>query len=226
VNKVSCIIASYNEGERVFHVLQALLVVSSISQIIFVDDGSLDDTYLEVKDKFPKVTVIHFMKNQGKTAAVARGLEEAKEKVVFLIDADLENVNSDEIEQGIKKYFSSGIDMLIFQVITTYAKIDGWLNKYIVFSGTRILKKKDLLDSFNRKTNGYQIEAAINQYFIDNKKEVRWIPCSAINPNKFEKLGPIKGLFRNIKMEIGYMFYTNLLDHWKQILFFGREKLQ
>lgn len=227
MSKVSCIVASYNEGKRVLPVLQALLLVPSISQIIFVDDGSSDNTYQEVKDMFPNITVIHLMKNHGKTAAVVRGLEEANEKDIFLIDADLENVCPDEIEQSIQKYFKHDIDLLILENSRGDNEfIDSALRKNIFQSGKRLLKKQDLIEVMKMKPYGYQLEVATNKYMMERNKKVYWIPNSAFNPHKTTKYPFLKGIKKDLEMDISIISFLGIIDYLKQILFFGRQKLQ
>ena len=48
-NKVSCIIAAYNEGPRIGAVLDAISNNSLIDEIIVVNDGSKDNTQAVVE---------------------------------------------------------------------------------------------------------------------------------------------------------------------------------
>lgn len=63
-------------------------------EIIFIDDGSTDQTFLALKkihaqDK--KVKVIQFKKNFGQTAAISAGFDHAQGKVIITMDSDLQN---------------------------------------------------------------------------------------------------------------------------------------
>lgn len=223
---VTCIIPFYNEGRSILSVVQAVNKVKNINQIICVDDGSINNTADLIQGKFSSVTLIKFDKNQGKSMAVKAGLEKAHNELIFLTDGDLIGLKSEEVERGIEKFQNSGIDLIIFQVVTTKAKLDGWLNKYITFSGTRILKRDDLRKVLDNRPNGYQLETEMNDYFMKNGKTVRWIKCSAINPNKLDKRGFIKGFIKNIKMELSIISYLGFVNHLKQIFTFGREELK
>lgn len=222
----SCIIPFHNEGESVLSVLGVVRKVREINQIIAVDDGSTDTIWQLIKNKFPGVSLIRLSDNLGKAAAVKAGLGRATFENIFLIDADLVGLNPQELKDGLKKFLKGNLDMLIFQIFTTKAKLDGWLNKYITFSGTRIIKKHDLDKVLRERPKGYQLETAINEYFIRNKKRVAWIKCSAINPNKLEKIGVRRGLIRNIKMELAIIAYTGLRRHLKQLFTFARKEAE
>ncbi len=62
-------------------------------EIIFVDDGSPDDSLhkaIELYKKDKKVKVIELSRNFGHHKAIITGLEHAKGEYIFLIDSDLE----------------------------------------------------------------------------------------------------------------------------------------
>ncbi|MCC5788687.1 MAG: glycosyltransferase family 2 protein [Opitutales bacterium] len=64
-------------------------------EVIFVDDGSTDDSWKEITklyDKYPEeVKALAFRRNFGKAAALAEGFEEACGEIVFTLDADLQD---------------------------------------------------------------------------------------------------------------------------------------
>lgn len=88
---VSIIVPAYNEELNAVHSLQNLLQTTYPSfNIIFVDDGSKDDTYANVSCAFknhPKVNV--FTKpNGGKASALNYGIQQTTADYVVCIDAD------------------------------------------------------------------------------------------------------------------------------------------
>ena len=99
-----------------------------------------------------------------------------------------------------------------------------WQRAHTIFSGERILKKTDLLVVFRNKPRGYQLEIAINKYMMDNKKEVRWIPSSAVNIFKNKKVGFIHGEIKDLLMHWTMIQYAGFLNYIHQILFFCRKK--
>lgn len=60
-------------------------------QIIVVNDGSLDDTQVELEKARANfgITVVHYLENRGKGYAVRQGVARAKHGVVGFLDADL-----------------------------------------------------------------------------------------------------------------------------------------
>lgn len=67
-------------------------------EIIFVDDGSRDNSFTVlagIQKNDAKVRVIRFRKNFGQTAALSAGFAHARGKIVVAIDADLQNDPAD-----------------------------------------------------------------------------------------------------------------------------------
>jgi glycosyltransferase involved in cell wall biosynthesis len=63
-------------------------------EIIFVDDGSGDKTYAQMKklcDADSRVRAVKFLKNFGKSAAYAAGFERARGRTIITMDADLQD---------------------------------------------------------------------------------------------------------------------------------------
>lgn len=96
--KLSLIIPCYNEAENIeaFHnaTVHAFQNCAFDYELIFVDDGSTDATFHQIKkvlaaDQCP-VKAISLSRNFGKEAALYAGLEHASGKYISFIDADLQ----------------------------------------------------------------------------------------------------------------------------------------
>ncbi len=83
-------------------------------EIIFVDDGSTDGTFAEIKklhDEHPgKVRVIRFRRNFGKTPALVAGFSRCRGEIVFTMDGDLQD-DPEEIPQFLAK-LDEGYDLV------------------------------------------------------------------------------------------------------------------
>lgn len=63
-------------------------------EIIFVDDGSTDNTWLHMQDITAQSTLVHaikFSRNFGKEAAIFAGLHKAKGDCAIIMDCDLQH---------------------------------------------------------------------------------------------------------------------------------------
>lgn len=95
--KVSLVVPCYNEQDNVAPLLQAVRQAFDGKirdyEVIFVNDGSRDDTWNQLKTlaKHNKnLKIINFSRNFGKEAAMYAGLQKAVGQYVTLIDADLQ----------------------------------------------------------------------------------------------------------------------------------------
>ena len=95
---VSIIIPFLNEAESIPELIEWIEKVVGQQgwshEIIMVDDGSTDDSWKIVTDLAKTNEAIHgirFRRNYGKSAALYCGFEKAEGKVVFTMDADLQD---------------------------------------------------------------------------------------------------------------------------------------
>lgn len=94
---LSVIIPAYNEEQNISlsaKVLSELLNSENISyEIIFIDDGSSDKTYLQIckaAAEYENIKGISFSRNFGKESAIFAGLEEAEGECAVIFDCDLQ----------------------------------------------------------------------------------------------------------------------------------------
>ena len=95
---ISVIIPVFNEGENILLLHRALSsVLKGIDQeaeVIFIDDGSSDDTLIHLRaisEKDPSVKVLALSRNFGQTAALSAGIDFSKGKIIIPMDGDLQN---------------------------------------------------------------------------------------------------------------------------------------
>lgn len=91
-NTLSVIIPAYNEEKTICKIIDKVLTRPEVFEIIIIDDASKDGTKQMVGQYLsnPKVRLLSHEINQGKGAAVIKGIGEAKGRFVIVQDADLE----------------------------------------------------------------------------------------------------------------------------------------
>jgi glycosyltransferase involved in cell wall biosynthesis len=121
---ISVIIPLLNEEESLrelfSHIKEAMRRINKHYEVIFVDDGSIDDSFkvltLLHAEHPCNIKVIRFRRNFGKSAALSAGFKEAKGDFIITMDADLQ----DDPEE---------IPLLIEAMGDSYDLISGWKKK-------------------------------------------------------------------------------------------------
>ncbi len=90
--KLSVIIPVFNEAASLREIIGRVLATELVEEIVIVDDGSTDGSrdLLSEMDGSKGVRVILQERNQGKGAAVWKGIQSASGDVLLIQDADLE----------------------------------------------------------------------------------------------------------------------------------------
>jgi glycosyltransferase involved in cell wall biosynthesis len=95
---LSIIIPAYNEEDNIEPVYRELKSVLSETghpyEILFIDDGSTDQTFQKMKSiqiKDDSVRIIKFRKNFGQSAALQAGFDFATGTILITMDSDLQN---------------------------------------------------------------------------------------------------------------------------------------
>jgi glycosyltransferase involved in cell wall biosynthesis len=90
--RLSVLVPVYNEAETLAAVLDAIEARSEVSEIVVVDDGSVDATpeILRTRSFQRPARLIRHERNRGKGAAIRTALEAATGDLALVQDADLE----------------------------------------------------------------------------------------------------------------------------------------
>jgi glycosyltransferase involved in cell wall biosynthesis len=117
---ISVVIPVYNEEDNVTilyeKLREALDPVNKKYEIIFVDDGSIDNTWgkiEELKTRFSNLKGINLRRNYGQTNAMVAGFDQASGEIIVTMDGDLQNDPSD-------------IPMLLNKIEEGYDIVSGW----------------------------------------------------------------------------------------------------
>ena len=183
--QISIVIPLLNEEESLAELYQWLTKVLSVNrfsyEIIFVDDGSTDDSWrviMQLAEKDAQVRGIRFLRNYGKSQALHAGFKAAEGEVVITMDADLQD-SPDEIPA-------------LYEMITkdNYDLVSGWKKKRYDSVLAKNLPSK-LFNWAARKTSGltlHDFNCGLKAYKKDVIKNVevsgemhRYIPVLAKN---------------------------------------------
>jgi glycosyltransferase involved in cell wall biosynthesis len=115
---LSVFIPAYNEAgnitplfEKIARAFDAQRVAG---EIIFVDDGSTDATWVEASTAaahYPLARLFHHRKRMGKTEAMRTGIPHCRGEVVMFFDADLESNPEEDIPKLLAK-LNEGYDVV------------------------------------------------------------------------------------------------------------------
>ena len=116
MEKISIIVPCYNESQAIpiFYkeIIEVFKNMNYELELLFVDDGSSDDTLLIVKElaKNKQVKYLSFSRNFGKEAAMYAGLLNATGDYLAIMDVDLQDPPS--LLPSMIKYIKEGYDIV------------------------------------------------------------------------------------------------------------------
>ncbi|MGK2913273.1 MAG: glycosyltransferase [Porticoccaceae bacterium] len=198
--KVSCLICAYNEAPRIGGVLAALRDHPLVDEIIVIDDGSNDGT-ATLAQSYEGVTVLISEKNNGKSAALARGILAAQNDVLLLLDADLLGIEAGDITALLEPVLEKRADVSI-----SLRKNSLLISRLIgldYISGERVVPRSLLLGCAGEiaRLPGFALEVYMNRLIIQEqcRLAVVWWD-KVVSPVKARKFGVIQGIVGDAKM--------------------------
>ena len=117
---LSVVLPVYNEQDNIVElhaeITATLDAMNLRAEVIYVDDGSSDDTLIRLKELYQaddRIVVVEFRRNFGQTAAMSAGFDFARGKVIVTMDADRQNDPAD-------------IPKLMEKIDEGYDLVSGW----------------------------------------------------------------------------------------------------
>jgi len=96
--ELSVVVPVFNESANIEPLCDRLVPilerVAASWEVVFVDDGSEDDTLSAIRARNaaePRIGAVSFSRNFGKEVAIAAGLDHARGRAVVIMDADLQH---------------------------------------------------------------------------------------------------------------------------------------
>jgi biofilm PGA synthesis N-glycosyltransferase PgaC len=105
---ISILIAAYNEQHLIFDTLESIALqhYPGELEVLVIDDGSTDDTALVVEGlKYPWLRLLRQTTNLAKSAALNRGLSEARFDLIITLDAD-SSLHANALRNLVERYLS------------------------------------------------------------------------------------------------------------------------
>ena len=163
-------------------------------EIIFVNDGSKDDTLKIIKELLSKdnrIKYISFSRNFGKEAAIYAGLENASGDYITLMDADLQDPPS-----------------LLMQMYEAVSKenYDAVGTKRVTRKGEPIIRSffaRLFYKIINKMTNFEMVDGARDYVFMN-----RQVANSIISLKEYNRYS--KGLFSFVGFNVKWIEYENI----------------
>jgi polyisoprenyl-phosphate glycosyltransferase len=191
---VTVVIPAYNEGEAVIataKALQATLAKLSIEgQVLFVDDGSTDDTSVHLAAC--GVDYVRHPSNRGYGAALMTGILHAKHDTIVITDSDLtypveslplllEKSQAFDMVVGARQgRFYHGSFLKRFLRIVFKFLVEFATGRRIpdINSGFRVFRRSDVLPLRRVIANGFSFTTTITLLFLLNGKQVEYVPIA------------------------------------------------
>ena len=165
---ISVVIPLYNEEESLPELAEWIHNVLSHHhysyEIIFVDDGSRDNSWKvieELKAKNSRIKAIKFRRNYGKSAGLNVGFAAAEGDVVFTMDADLQD-SPDELPDLYKMIVEDGYDLVSGWKKKRYDPITKTIPTKLFNAATRRMSGIKNLHDFNCGLKAYKKEVIKN----------------------------------------------------------------
>ncbi len=158
LGQAAAIVPTYNEGERIIPVLQALSTCPLVGEILVVDDGS-DVSMAWVTERFPAVRFFRHEHNRGKAVALETGVQGTDAEFLFFCDADLIGLKPEYVSELINAVLSGEHEMSI-GLRDNPAQRAVYL--FALNSGERCIKKSDWIKLSTFYKRGFRIETGLN----------------------------------------------------------------
>lgn len=142
---ISIVVPFYNEGKNITQTyVEIINTFKNLKkynyEIIFIDDGSIDDSFLyfdKLKNK-ENVKIFRNSENKGQSYSILLGVKESKSKTIITLDGDCQN-NPSDMPKLIDVYFKNDFSLVggirnkrkdsFFKIISS--KIANYIRNYI-----------------------------------------------------------------------------------------------
>ena len=189
---ISVVVPLYNESESLPELtrwIERVMTENEFSyEIIFVNDGSTDDSWSVIKDLQrgnPNIHGISFSRNYGKSPALNTGFRKAEGDVIITMDADLQD-SPDEIPELYRMITEEGYDLVSGWKKKRYDPLSKTIPTKLFNATARKVSGIKNLHDFNCGLKAYK-KAVVKQIEVYGDMH-RYIPYLAKNAG-YKKIG-------------------------------------
>jgi glycosyltransferase involved in cell wall biosynthesis len=229
--EISIVVPLYNEGhnlEELFSELDnSMLRYGKSYEVIFVDDGSVDNSYetlLSIEERKDYVHTLSFKKNVGKAGALEQGFKIASGEKVIILDCDLQydpndiGVFLEKIEEGYDVVSGKRVN----REDSKRVKVASWLFRVIVakLSGLNFSDYFSGLKCFRASViNQLGVYGALNRIFAVYAYRAGFKVCEIPITHRQRRHGSSKyNFFGRLKLavtDLAVLFYTVIVTREK-----------
>lgn len=198
--EISVIIPAYNEEKNIQNILATIYDMQDLSEILVVNDGSIDKT-ADIARSFG-INVIDIPENSGKGHAMWVGLNNTSGKVILFLDADLVGMQSKQIQSMYLPVLNDMADMTL-GIFSSGRGATDLAQKLTPFLTGQRGVKRDVLNELKEEEwiSGFGIEIALTRFAKDHQLRILEVPLENVTHTmKEEKLGLAKGVVARLKM--------------------------
>lgn len=196
---VSVIIPAHNEEMTIGGVVASVIHHPEISEVIVVDDGSIDDT--SVKAKQAGANVIRLSENRGKGNAMNEGVLISKDDIILFLDADVVGMDHNNISKIINPVISGKYSMFVGLRSRKILFLNHLMRYFPIIGGDRALVK-NLWKSIPAKyLSDFKVEIALNYFSKRTPLGMGFTLIDGVTHRiKEEKYGIVSGFLRRLSM--------------------------
>mgnify|MGYP003584106539 CR=1 FL=1 len=189
MEKVSAIICVFNEERTLRNVILSVAQNQYIDEIIVVNDGSTDNSKKIIDSLHEQISIqpIHLPQNKGKGFAMAVGVENAKNEIIFFIDADQIKITPNYIKEMMSIFLQEESGMVLGYSTVKIGMFD--VNPLKILTGERVVRKKDIVQILKKmKESRFGVETLMYLHFKSLDKKIRYTRLKGLKHNdKFKK---------------------------------------
>ena len=214
--KLSLVIPSYNEKGNIHFIYGEIMnchlekIIPEL-EIIYVDDGSIDGTFGEIRklsQKDNRVQGVQFSRNFGKPVAILAGLKESTGDLVITLDTDGQHppalipeliseqkkgfdiINTKRLPSSETGWFERFLSGCYYRILNVFSeiKVEPFSTDFRLMTRNAVNAFLDL-DERNRYTNGLVSWIGFRQSIINYHSPGRHAGKSKFNLRKLFRLG-------------------------------------